>query len=146
MSLESKASRCSRWVKRQLCMGIPLVPVATQGEDRAEVVDVCGGHGALAMLCVAQGAAEGAVIIDQSAPPSHRHLRALGRFFGGTRHGISWDVVFVLVLGGLLIYDILVTFRRRLVQVSLYLRHTQCVSQSVKLTAIEFDWRPLTQD
>ncbi|CAK9088681.1 unnamed protein product [Durusdinium trenchii] len=39
------------------------------------VVDVCGGHGALAMLCVAQGAAEGAVIIDQSAPPSHRHLR-----------------------------------------------------------------------
>ncbi|CAK9075939.1 tRNA/tmRNA (Uracil-C(5))-methyltransferase [Durusdinium trenchii] len=27
------------------------------------------------MLCVAQGAAEGAVIIDQSAPPSHRHLR-----------------------------------------------------------------------
>ncbi len=37
-------------------------------------MDVCGGHGALAMLCLAHGLGQEAVIIDPSKPPSHQRL------------------------------------------------------------------------
>lgn len=39
-----------------------------------QIVDVCGGHGALAMLCLAHGLGQEAVIIDPSKPPSHQRL------------------------------------------------------------------------
>lgn len=39
-----------------------------------QIVDVCGGHGALAMLCLAHGLGQEAVIIDPSKPPSYQRL------------------------------------------------------------------------
>ena len=38
------------------------------------IADVCGGHGALAMLCLAHGLGQEAVIIDPSKPPSYQRL------------------------------------------------------------------------
>ena len=40
----------------------------------AQVIDVCGGHGALALLFLAHGQAEEAMIIDQLQPSSHGWL------------------------------------------------------------------------
>ena len=39
-----------------------------------QIADVCGGHGALAMLCLAHGLGQEAVIIDPSKPPSYQRL------------------------------------------------------------------------
>jgi ubiquinone/menaquinone biosynthesis C-methylase UbiE len=54
------------------------------------VVDVCGGHGALALLFLAHGQAQQATIIDPQRPASHATLRRLG---GGGWRGLGWDDV-----------------------------------------------------
>jgi ubiquinone/menaquinone biosynthesis C-methylase UbiE len=54
------------------------------------VVDVCGGHGALALLFLAHGQAQQAKIIDPQRPASHATLRRLG---GGGWRGLGWDDV-----------------------------------------------------
>jgi len=49
-----------------------------------QIVDVCGGHGALAMLCLAHGLGQEAVIIDPSKPPSYQRLCHLDGEVGKT--------------------------------------------------------------
>lgn len=56
------------------------------------IVDVCGGHGALGMLCIAHGVAPRACIIDQLQPTSHRSLyRAWRPFLGNSAEPVQYD-------------------------------------------------------
>lgn len=54
----------------------PVSPVFFS--QKPQIVDVCGGHGALAMLCLAHGLGQEAKIIDPSKPPSYQRLCHLG--------------------------------------------------------------------